>query len=781
MIPSPTPRGQDPPRAFTGKQRFQGDFTCPICGGSDNDPRGQGSRCFGFLSDDGEWAHCTREEHAGQCKFAPGSSTYAHKMKGQCRCGVEHAPADPKPRKPGRGEVDVAYDYHDADGRLLFQVVRLRPKGFRQRQPKEGGGWVNNVQGVTPVLYRLPALLKADPAALLLVVEGEKDSDKLRALGFIATTNAGGAGKWKPAYSEPLRGRNVVILPDNDDVGREHAQQVARSLQGKAATAKVVELPGLPDHGDVSDWLAGGGTQEALLGLIEAAPLWSKPLPIPSVNGNGRHGPPIEPQVDDDGVQPHEAPDDPHRLARLYLDSHCKHPDGLTLRVWQGEFLHWHGSYRGVAEKEINAALNGLAKEEFDRLNVAEIRAWADRGERDEQGRSSPKPVARKVSASLVGNINQALASYATIKGDVRQPSWLSGASPFPADEILPTRNALVHLPRFIAGEGESAIRPPTPAFFSPYHLDYDFHIRAPEPCNWFKFLCSIWLGDPESIATLREWFGLMLTPDTSHQKIAMLIGPKRSGKGTIARVLRAMIGPENLANPTLASLGTNFGLAPLIGKPAAVITDARLSGRTDVAQVVERLLSISGEDGQTIDRKHREAVTVKLATRFTVISNELPRFTDSSGALASRMIVFRLQESFYGREDRGLERKLLAELPGILLWSIEGWKRLRDRGHFIQPESGKPLVEELEELASPVGMFVKELCEVAPGESVPVKNLFSAWQDWCKEKKREHVGDESSFSRNLRAVVPSLATKPGKKDGVYFREFHGIRLNLSI
>ena len=125
-----------------------------------------------------------------------------------------------------------------------------------------------------------------------------------------------------------------------------------------------------------------------------------------------------------------------------------------------------------------------------------------------------------------------------------------------------------------------------------------------------------------------------MLTPDTSHQKIAMLIGPKRSGKGTIARMLRAMVGPTNVANPTFASLSTNFGLAPLIGKPAAIITDARLSAKTDASVLIERLLSISGEDAQTIDRKHMQALTVKLPTRFTIISNEQPRLPDTSGAM---------------------------------------------------------------------------------------------------------------------------------------------------
>ena len=101
------------------------------------------------------------------------------------------------------------------------------------------------------------------------------------------------------------------------------------------------------------------------------------------------------------------------------------------------------------------------------------------------------------------------------------------------------------------------------------------------------------------------------------------------------------------------------------------------------IATVVERLLTISGEDAVSIDRKYMSAVTMKLPTRFMFLTNEFPRFSDASGALAGRFVILRLIESFYGREH-GLTKRLLNELPGILNWAIEGWKRLHERGHFV-------------------------------------------------------------------------------------------------
>lgn len=170
--------------------------------------------------------------------------------------------------------VVATYDYRDEQGELLYQVVRMMPKDFRQRKPDGKGGWLWTLKGVRRVLYKLPELLNAEPDRIVLVAEGEKDVHALERIRFLATTNAGGAGKWRADYSASLSGRHVVILPDNDKVGREHAATAARSLQGVAESVKVVELPGLPDKGDPSDWLAAGGTAEALEQLIRAAPTW---------------------------------------------------------------------------------------------------------------------------------------------------------------------------------------------------------------------------------------------------------------------------------------------------------------------------------------------------------------------------------------------------------------------------------------------------------------------------------------------------------------------------
>lgn len=169
------------------------------------------------------------------------------------------------------GQIVATYDYLDEDGKLRYQVCRYSPKGFRQRRPGGNGEYIWNLDGVQRVPYRLPELKAASMQDFVFVVEGEKDSDRLIAEGFTATTNSGGAGKWQAENNQYFRGRLVAIIGDNDGPGKKHARQVADALSGIVSQVRIVELPNLPDKGDVSDWLDNGGTKNELIRLTNEA------------------------------------------------------------------------------------------------------------------------------------------------------------------------------------------------------------------------------------------------------------------------------------------------------------------------------------------------------------------------------------------------------------------------------------------------------------------------------------------------------------------------------
>ena len=233
-------------------------------------------------------------------------------------------------RRAGSREVAV-YDYRDETGRTLYQALRYEnPKTFRQRRVLEDGSHAWGLEDVRLVLYRLPELLAADPMLTVFVVEGEKDVDRLIAAGLVATTSAMGAGKWRDEYAEQLRGRDVVVVPDNDRPGRDHADAVVKSLLGVANSVRLLALDGLAEKGDVSDWLDAGHTGSEL--EFKAA----------TVEPMGR-----------------PRPEYPIRtLAELMAQDHVPGAQLLDGLVWKGK-IHWLFSRPGSG-KTIWALIKGL-------------------------------------------------------------------------------------------------------------------------------------------------------------------------------------------------------------------------------------------------------------------------------------------------------------------------------------------------------------------------------------------------------------------------------------
>lgn len=211
--------------------------------------------------------------------------------------------------EPPRMKPVAHWDYHDADGKVLFQVVRMEDgttgsdgkpvKSYRQRRPDASApdGWTWKTKGMQMVPYRLPAVLEAVRGGdVIYIVEGEKAADKLLEQGVPATTNARGAGNWQRELNEYFKGARVVVIPDNDPQavikktgeprfhedgspvfpGQDHARAVAGQLERIAKETKLLELPDLPLKGDVVDWLGAGNTVDALYDLADACPKFER-------------------------------------------------------------------------------------------------------------------------------------------------------------------------------------------------------------------------------------------------------------------------------------------------------------------------------------------------------------------------------------------------------------------------------------------------------------------------------------------------------------------------
>jgi putative DNA primase/helicase len=448
-------------------------------------------------------------------------------------------------------------------------------------------------------------------------------------------------------------------------------------------------------------------------------------------------------------------PGDPMQAARALVFTRYRSGDDRVLHHHRDGFHEWNGRcYLEVPDREARAVT-------WRFLDGAKAL--------DAEGNLVPFTPTKHA----VDGVTDALKAEVVVPGTVEPPAWIGtrpeGAAP--ADQLVACANGLLHPPTKL-------LVPHSPRFFCPNALPFDFLLDAPPPECWLRFMDDCFPDDSESIGALQEAMGYTIGNDTSQQKGFMFIGPKRSGKGTIAAVWEGLLGKASVATPTLASMAERFGLWPLIGKRLAIFSDARLSGRADQTPIVERILSITGEDSQTIDRKHQTAWIGRLPTVIVLMSNETPKLGDASGAVASRFITWEMGQSFYGREDPGLKHRLLVELPGILVWALQGRARLYKRGRFIQPVSGEGIAADLAELTSPILTFVGETCILGSAFSTPLQDMYDAWCIWCRRQGREHPGTVQSFGRDLRAAESSLRDVRPRAGGCRVRCYEGIRLN---
>ncbi|TWT35601.1 hypothetical protein KOR34_04940 [Posidoniimonas corsicana] len=627
----------------------------------------------------------------------------------------------------------LVFEYRDLGGNTVLH--RLKP----ERPAKQGGRELKYIQpsGERSQSYFPPGVAKKalEPGVMLAITEGEKKAlsatiHGLPCVGLSGVWNFKPGGKVGELLPEleliDWRGRPVYIAFDSDVLDKEQvrlAEQVlAATLQDRGAEVKVCRIPAADDGSKqgLDDIIVARG-RCVLDELLNAAAV---PEPVDSALL-------MAPAKEVDGAR--EAAE---IVDAEQIDGVCK------LIFWSGQWWHWAGG-RYVVRRD-----DEIRAEVVNRLS----------------GRYAG------VRTSHVGDVLEHLKAKTVLSSQVDAPTWLkpTRGDPDPS-QCIPARNGIIDLAKLYGPDGTpraEAIIEPTPRLLSVAACDYRFDPDAPEPAAWLAFLDSIWGDDPESVSALQEMFGYLLTADTSQQTIFLLVGPTRSGKGTIGRVIHQLVGKANTCGPTLAGLASSFGLASLIGKSVAVVSDARVSKRADSSVILERLLSISGEDTLSVPVKFKEDVNTKLPTRLVILSNELPQFADASSSIAGRFLVLKMSQSFLGKEDRSLDRRLAAEMPGILLWACEGWRRLNERGGFMQPESGQEAIEGLRDLASPIGAFLRDRCEIVPGGLVAADDLFAEWTGWLYDQGYSQPTDRASFGRDLAAAAPTVRRVQRRSEG---------------
>jgi P4 family phage/plasmid primase-like protien len=443
--------------------------------------------------------------------------------------------------------------------------------------------------------------------------------------------------------------------------------------------------------------------------------------------------------------------------ARTFLDSYYTSEEGYSLVHYGDEFYIYVGTHYEIIE---------------DATIRSKVYAFLDKCKKPaKQGSLAPfNPSPASVSAAI--DAIQSIIHLAN-HPNTKPPIWLEdyAAAKPAASKLISLMNGIFHLE-------DSILLPHSQGFFTQNSLPFAYNPAAQCP-TWIKFLHDIWPDDRESVEALQEMMGYIISGDTRQQKFFNLIGPRRSGKGTINKVLVSLLGQHNTVAPELGELCDTFGLQPWLGKLLASFTDARAPERNRSA-VVSQLLRIVGGDTITVNRKNKESWNGYLPTRIVIYSNEVLQLTENSNALTGRMIVFKMTKSFFDNEDTDLSHKLDQELSGIFNWAMEGLKRRLVRGgHFLQPTSGKEYLDLMEELGNPIKPFANDALEFDPKSWARKEDVFACWKHWAL-KKSMSPGTEQAFKRRFLAATQEkyVTSYQLQINGERSQVYMGVKLN---
>ena len=632
-----------------------------------------------------------------------------------------------------RATVLATYDYRDEGGTLLYQVVRFQPKGFRQRRPDGHGDWVWNMTGVRRVVYHLPELLASGPDRTVYIVEGEKAADRLASEGLLAICSPGGAGKWRRDYAEHLRGRDVVVLPDNDSPGRDHAEQVSRSLANVAASVRVLALPGLPAKADAYDWLEAGHTGSDLERLASGVQ-----------------------EVAADTVAESEAEETPLGTVEAFQKDYG-HADRLSTHFrgrfrWAthlGAWMEWQGQvWRPTPEERVAKVAADLLRSEYaGRLATAE--------------------------RSEIGDLATALREACTYTRIMGALNFLKGwdgilTRPEQWDREPWTLNVDNGLLDLHTGQ----LRPHSPDDLCT-KLAPIAHNPAAEGEVWQAHL-DRFLPDPEVRRQVQRDLGLSLVGATLEESLGIWYGTGANGKTTTARALQEVLADyAKRAAPNLLVSSRNerhpTEVADLCGSRLVFSVEVDEGKRLAEALVKE----LTGGDRKKARLMRQDFFEFEQTFSIVLIVNHKPVISGTDEGIWRRVRLVPWQHRI-PKGERRPQDEVLADLvedgSGILNWLMAGLADWQADSHWVAPavQAATDAYRSEQDL---LGEFLGEVCERGTRFKVSVGELHEAYVAWCAQ-----AGEEPLGKRRFSDLLRQRGIQGGKADkGV--RVHRGIRL----
>jgi putative DNA primase/helicase len=641
--------------------------------------------------------------------------------------------------------IVAVYPYHDAEGKLLSEVCRLDPKGFRQRRPdpKCPGKFIWNLNGVELVPYRLPELITAVKAGeTVFIAEGEKDVASLVSHKFNATCNAGGAGKWQDDFARYFDGAEAVVtIADKDAPGRKHAAAVAASVQGKAQSVKVIELPDVAGRTvkDAHDFFEAGGTADHLREIAEAAKEFEPPTnSVEDVNPNDWfkkkfpglleiHGEPVYLKSTSNRIKASDL-NESFMAASL---GESANPDEPTVYL-RGENRFYtysltQGIYLLASEEDISARLSELL------LSCA--RACKKDCDVD------ALEFSLRDSSALAGTVKRAKSIL------VKPDNFFSGGT----EKFLPVGNGVLRI-------SDRTLLPFSPKYHFRNKLAVNYVPGA--KCPTFE---NVLLGnslDSYDIGLLQRGCGLALVGRNISQAMFILSGTAGAGKGTFIRILKGIIGEANIGSLRTDQLNQRFEIGRLMDR--TLLYGADVPAKFLSKETAAVLKSLTGGDPITVEFKGSMAApSLNCEFNIFVTSNSrlVVHLEGDVEAWRRRLKIIRYEKPKPANVIPDLDKLILQnEASGVLNWMLDGLYALRAANWQLALSPGQNArVDELLLESDSVNQFFIERCVAdSTAEGLTVTDAFAAYSDFCMDKGWTGLS-RNLFGRDCFEVVQRL------------------------
>ena len=579
----------------------------------------------------------------------------------------------------------------------------------------------------------------------VLCVEGATDWGAGLTLGFDTIGRPSNLAGIEMLQRMPFNGRPIWIIGENDKTvnaagdidwpGKDGVDKTAINLQGLGPIMKVYPPEGVKD---LHDWLVRGLVRDDFTEYVE------------------EHGDRSE-EIDPDLF----ADKDVIKIGRRFLSENFTVGESPTLRFYYGSWYQWNGScYEQIGLPAVRGCM-------YDFLEGKQFIAT------DPSGVKRVQPYL--VSRTKVSDIMEAFTrGGCLIKND--PPCWTRGVSGSKPENLICFKNGVIDVEEYI--NGRVTLHEPHPDFFSTTSCPYDFNGDADSKFV-DDFLLETYGGNRDCADLLWEWCGYLLVPDTSFEKMMLLQGSPRSGKGTVIEMASNIVGADQHCTTTLRAMTERFGLQPFLGKHLCTLGDVRNPSASILRRALELMLGLVGGDPQPVEKKGvNDLPLVYLKARFMLAMNEILAVSDETGAMESRLLVLKHFGSHIKDEDHKIKKRVTQEAKEgkLIVNALNGLKRLRANNRFTEPKSSGEIMDQFRSMSAPVSTFLQDCCTVESDGVACLNSMFEVWSGWCRINARKS-GLPEQFSKWLLGHVPSVKRSTSQNGERTVRVFTGIKI----